>query len=142
MAKPGLDLIKNQNEPELVSQLTQSLQIARLGMDDADVLQDRLGDEAGNWISLADIADRIEVVKVYGMDQAAMPLGDSGTERGEAILSRRDARPNFGKRRHQIAGDVVMPAVVATLHHDKMIASGSGTGQANRLARSFTARIQ
>ena len=55
VAKPGLDLIKNEDKAVLVGQSTESVQISDLRLDDPEILENRLRDQCRCGILLTDI---------------------------------------------------------------------------------------
>src|SRR6185437_5084239 len=91
-------------------------EIARLRFDDANVLENGFGNERSYRVLLAHVADRIEVIEIDAVYELLMLARNSGANGLEWVFTWRDPRAEFAQRRHEIAGDIVMPAIVAALH--------------------------
>ena len=59
----------------------------------------------------------------------------------QRILPRRDARADFRRRIEHVAGELVVVAVIASLHHDEVLPSGDRPAEANRERRGFAAGV-
>ena len=131
MAETGLDLVEDQQEAELVGQIAQTFQITGLGFHHADILEQRLGDQRRHGIAAADIAHRLQVVVIDGMDHAGLGDGGARPQGAQRIFAGRDARPDLGQGVEDVAGQLVVIAVIAALHHDHMRTAGDGAGDAD-----------
>ena len=128
MPEAGLHLIEDQDDPVTVSKACAGQQVARLRLDDADVLQDRLGEEARDGIVSKAHSTASRSLKFRTWTRTAHATG-MPADRGTNGYSPRNARADLLQRRHHVAGDFVVPAVVAALHHDDVIAAGEGPGE-------------
>ena len=124
------------------SQVAQSCQIAGQRLHDTDVLENRLGDQRAHRIAAADRLDRLEIVVVDHVNQGAVLRRNTGADRYELVLVADPARADFRQRRHQVAGDVVMPSVVSPLHHDQVVPAGKRARQSDGLGRGLATRVQ
>ena len=89
----------------------------------------------------ADAANGFEVVEVDGVDELTVRGGDASADGMELVFAG-DARAELGERRGEIAGDVVVPAVVAALHDDDVVAAGGGAGETDGLIGGFAAGVE
>ncbi len=142
MAESGFHFVHDEDEPVLIGERAQSLQVAGLGVNHSDVLQNRLGDERRDRALLAYPLDRGEVIEVHDVNELLMIGRDARAQADVGILAGRNPRAKALERRHHIAGHVVVPAVVAALRADDVISSGGRASHANRLIGRFTARVQ
>src|ERR1700679_331305 len=121
MAKPGFDLVKNQDKTVPISQATKPLQISHFRLDDPEILEDGLHDERCDRVLLADVLYGLDIIEVNGMNELLVLARNSCANRNIRVFPRRNSWPNHIQGRHQIAGHVVMPPVVSALHNDDVI---------------------
>ena len=70
-----------------------------------------------------------------------MRLWNARADGRKRVFARRDTAAQHVKGGHQIARQVIVPSVVAALHHDDVIAASHCPRQPNRLISRLTARI-
>ena len=128
VAEAGLDLVEHEQEAVFVGEIPQSLEITRSRLHQADVLQDRLGDQCGNRVLFADVTHRLEIIEVYVVHQFTVDLRDPGAQCRVRVLARRHPRTDHLNGREHIARHVVVRAVEATLHNDDVVPAGRGAG--------------
>ena len=105
-------------------------------------MENRLREQPGHRVTLTDVADRIEVVEIHRVYQALMRLGDTGADWMEVIFPRRSAGAKLLQRCRQVAGDVVVPAVVASLHYDDVVSGGGSAREPDGLGSGFAAGVE
>lgn len=141
MTEAGFDFVEDEDETRFGGEIAEALQISGGGLHDADVLQDGFEDDRGDGVLRGDATNRFEVVEVDGVYELTVRGGDAGADRVELVFAG-DARTEFGEGRCEIAGDVVVPAVVAALHDDDVVATGGGAGEADGLIGGFAAGVE
>src|SRR5690348_10374486 len=118
MAESGLDLVENEHRPISITQAPKLGKISGKGMDDTDVLKDRLCEHGGDGVAIEDIFERADVVEINDVYPVACLRWRAGGERKVGVFSGRNPRPKLFQGRHNVTGDLVIPAVVAPLHNN------------------------
>src|SRR5579875_3278849 len=70
-----------------------------------------------------------------------MRFGNASAEWDNRVLSRRLAWTDRRQRRHHVAGNIVVPAVITPLHNDDVISSGKRACKADGLIRRLASGI-
>ena len=70
--------------------MTEPLEVAGMRLDDADILQNRLGDQRRDAMFLAGILNRIQVVKIDRMNESLVVKRDPGADGNVRVFARRN----------------------------------------------------
>ncbi len=139
-AEAGLDLVEDEEDPELLGQRAHRLVEARLGQDPLGVAEDRLDDDRRDLLAalLEQAAEPLDVV-VAGRDDR---VGDG--VRDPAAPGQPDRRVGVAELGHVVGRDadqrVVVDAVVLALELHDLVATGEGPRDAHRVHRRLGAR--
>src|SRR5450631_1907949 len=90
--KPGFHFIEDQHEAILVSQFSQSLQVAWLRLEDTDILKNWFGDQSCDGIALAHVTNRVQVVEVHNVHQLRMCSRHARAQWDVFVLAGRNSR--------------------------------------------------
>src|ERR1044071_2460266 len=75
------------------------------------------------------------------MNQGFVRIGNTGRQRVEWILTGADPCADDSQITHHIASDIVMPAIIAALHDNNMIAPSRRAGDPNGMIGGLGTRI-
>ena len=132
----GLDLVEDQQDAVAIAGLAHTLQVARIGHDDREVLEHRLHDQ-GRDLARVQAQHLLKSVKVVvGHDVHDSRFGVPLHHRNRGI-----GRPGLIKCRLHRNCQRVVAAVVTTFDLDDGFATGGRTRRAYRVHGGFSARV-
>jgi hypothetical protein len=107
-----------------------------------DILQYRFGDHRRHGIAAADIPNRFEIVEIDGVNEMRGLDRRARSQGTQRVLARRHPRSYLGERIEHVAGEFVVVAVVAPLHHDEMLPARDRAAETNRERCGLAAGVQ
>lgn len=141
-AKAGFDFVEDQEKAVLVGEAAKGFEVAGLGADNADVLENGFEDDGGEWDAFGDPGDGARVVELDGMNEGGFLGRDAGRDGSEGIFVADDLfSAELIGRSHEIGGDHVVVAVVAALDFQDVRTAGPGARDADRLGGGLAACI-